>query len=128
MKIRRLTIIRILFLIVLFISASALAGAQDNRGYKSPRAGLSGRSVSKTEVRIREPRSVRKAKKKQEAKEKKLKKDYEAFVKEGRKRSYQIQSPEVKERMKANSKETTKRYKEKNKRNAETTGKAGKKY
>jgi hypothetical protein len=79
-------------------------------------------------TRIKEPRSVTKAKKKQEDKERKLKKDSADFVKENKKRSLEIQSPEVRARMIENRKNAEYRYKEKKKRTSENTRKAAKKY
>ncbi|MDY0097828.1 MAG: hypothetical protein RBR81_01380 [Bacteroidales bacterium] len=88
----------------------------------------SARSVSGKQGKAREPRSVRKAKKQQALKEKNLKKEYAEFVRENRKRSYEIQTDEVKERMKANKKSTKKSYAEKKKKNTEAGKKASKKY
>ena len=73
-------------------------------------------------------RSVRKAKQQQALKEKNRKKEYAEFVKENRKRSYEIQTDEVKERMKANRKNTKKSYAEKKKKNANAGKRASKKY
>ena len=76
---------------------------------------LFGKSRKDKKVKIREPRAVTKAKKKQEANEKKLKKEYAKSVKESQKRSYEIQTPEVKARMKQNQKDTALRDKMKKK-------------
>ncbi len=119
---------KLLTVIVLLIFSTMMIRAQDNRGYRTSVRKSSERAIARKEARVREPRSVRKAKKKQEANQEKLKKEYEAFVEEGRKRAYEIQSPEVKERMKANKKETRRRYKEKKKINSANTTKPRKKY
>lgn len=78
---------------------TALCGCNRSvfRGTERQLAGKS-RSVS----RVREPRQVRSAKKQQEKKQAKIKKDYQLFVKNSRKRSYEIQSEDVKARMKKN--------------------------
>jgi hypothetical protein len=78
--------------------------------------------------KVREPRSVVRAKKKQEANENKLNKEYNEYVKESRKRAVKIQSPEVQERMVQNRKDADQRYKVKRKKAAETGRKTGKKY
>ena len=83
---------------------------------KIRRKGLFGKTVgSKKKVKVKEPRSVHKAKRKQEKNEKRLKKEYAESVKKSRKRAYDIQSPEVQERMKQNEKDTAIRDKEKKK-------------
>ncbi len=69
-----------------------------------------------------------KAIKKQASKERKMKKDYELFVKKSRKRSIAIQSPEVQERMKKNHKDTKDYYKSQNKSQPAGSKKARKKY
>lgn len=80
------------------------------------------------EVKIRKPKAVTKAEKEQKAREKRLEKEYAEFVKASRKRAYDIQSPEVKERIKANRKETAASYKMKKKSNLKNTNKANRKY
>lgn len=75
-----------------------------------------------------EPKAAVKAKKKQEAKEKKKKKDYAEYVKGNQKRSIEIQTPEVQERMKQNVKDANSKYKARKKSNANRTKKAGRKY
>lgn len=76
----------------------------------------------------KEPRAVRKAKKKQSAKEKKMKKDYAKSVKRSQKRTIEIQTPEVQARMKQNQKDSQSRDKNKKKKIKASTKKAGKKY
>lgn len=75
-----------------------------------------------------EPKGAVRAKKKQEAKKKKEKKDYANYVKENQKRSIEIQTPEVQERMKQNVKDANSRYKTKKKTNINRTRKTGRKY
>lgn len=65
---------------------------------------------------VRESRKVRLAKKGQERNQAKLKKEYRKHVSRSRKRSYEIQSPDVKERMKQNESQLTQREKEKKKK------------
>jgi hypothetical protein len=82
----------------------------------------------KKTAKVKGPRAVEKSKKAQEAKQGKLKKDYGKYVKENQKRSIEIQSPEVKERMKQNIKNADASYKTKHKNSANRTRRAGKKY
>lgn len=123
---------RKLFLLVLILSLTVgVSDAQIFHKNASKKAEKelfvkSGRKEKK--VKVREPRSVTKAKKKQEANEKKLKKDYAKSVKESQKRTYDIQTPEVKARMKQNQKNTDVRDKTKKKNIKSSTKKAGKKY
>lgn len=79
-------------------------------------------------TKVKEPRAVLKAKKKQEANDKKLKKDYVKSTKASQKRTYDIQTPEVQERMKQNKKESASKEKVNKKKVKKTTKKAGKKY
>ena len=75
-----------------------------------------------------EPKAARKARKKQEAKEKKQDKEYENFVRNNQKRSIEIQTPEVQERMKQNVKDANAKYKARKKTNASRSKKTGRKY
>jgi hypothetical protein len=68
------------------------------------------------------------SRKEQEANEKKLKKEYAESVKMNQKRAFDIQTPEVKARMKQNQKEITVREKTRKKKNHSGTKKAEKKY
>lgn len=80
------------------------------------------------DVKIKKPRAVTKAEKEQKAREKRLDREYKEFVEASRKRAYDIQSPEVKERIKANRKETAVKYKMKKKSNIKNTSRANRKY
>jgi hypothetical protein len=90
--------------------------------------GIFGRSRNKTEVNSKIARNPEKAKRMQEAKLRKQKRDYGKFVESSRKRSIEIQTPEVQERMKQNSKNADANYKLKKKRTAAKSRKAGRKY
>jgi hypothetical protein len=79
-------------------------------------------------AKVKEPRAVLKAKKKQEANDKKLKKDYVKSTKASQKRTYDIQTPDVQARMKQNQKESASKEKTKKKKIKKSTNKAGKKY
>lgn len=119
--------------ILLFISTLAIGSANaqlfHRNAARSAEKGLFGKSLSKKkQVRVKEPRSVMKAKKKQEANENKIKKDYAAHVKKSQKRTIDIQTTEVQERMKQNQKNMELRDKAKKKKTRTSTRKAGKKY
>ena len=90
--------------------------------------GIFGRSRNKTEANSKIARNPGKAKRKQDAKLRKQKKDYGKFVESSRKRSIEIQSPEVQARMKQNNKNADANYKTKKKMTAAKSRKAGRKY
>lgn len=84
--------------------------------------------LNKKETKITGSRTVVKAQKKQAANDKRLKKEYAQYVEENRKRSFEIQTPEVRERMKQNVKDADKRAKEKRKAIAAANRKSARKY
>ncbi len=121
-------------LLLLLIVLSVAAGSAEGQIFKknaSRRAekGLFGKSRSNSRsAKIKQPRAVTKAVKKQEANDKKLKSDYDKSIKRSQQRTLDIQTADVQERMKKNQKETIERDKAK-KKNTKTAGrKAGKKY
>lgn len=79
-------------------------------------------------VNMLQPRSVKKAQKKQDAKEADKKKSIKNSSKEAQKRSYEIQTPEVQARMKQNKKDIVARDKARKKNNKAGTKKGAKKY
>jgi len=123
---------KILLPIVFIISfSSVLCEAQTFERYGTPKHGSSTARkgpIKSKEVKITGPRSVEKAKKKQEANDKKLRNDYKKFVKRNQKRSIQIQTPEVRKRMKQNIKDANTSYKSKKRNSSVRTRKAGRKY
>lgn len=97
--------------------------------HKNPEKQLFGKThIKKKAPKVRERRSVVRAKKQQEANERSLKKESAIAVKKSRKRSYEIQTPEVKDRMKQNQKDLTVRDKNKHKKVNSEAKKARKKY
>lgn len=82
----------------------------------------------KKKVKIKKPVSAQKAQKQAEAKDKQRRKDSDRYIEENRKRSIEIQTPEVQARMKQNVKDANAQYKAKKKNNSTRTRKAGKKY
>ena len=113
----------------LFVLSLATGSGNAQIFHKNPEKQLFGKAHRKNkEVKIKEPRSVLKAKKKQEANDRKLKKNYEKSVRRSQKRTVDIQTPEVQARMKHNKKDTLVRDKEKKKKVKASTKRAGKKY
>jgi hypothetical protein len=119
----------IFVLIFSVVSVGDLHGQGKSRG-KSPEKSLFGKSrkVKTKEKKVKEPRGVRKAKKTQAKKEAKLKKDYNNYVSDSKKRAYEIQSPEVKARMKQDQKDIKAREKNQKKKTNSSTRRAQKKY
>jgi hypothetical protein len=89
--------------------------------------GIFGRR-NKSEVNSKIARNPGKAKRQQDKKLRKQKRDYGKFVEGSRKRSIEIQTPEVQERMKQNNKNADANYKIKKKKTAAKSRKAGRKY
>lgn len=118
----------LIFIIILSLTSSVSEAQRYKRSIRNPERELFGKSLNTKAAKYREAPSIVRAKKKQAANEKKQDKKYAAYVKSERKRDLKIQSPEVKARMLENRKESDLRYKEKQKRNKESTRKAGKRY
>jgi hypothetical protein len=121
------------FFFVLFILSlgSGSCNAQVFKKSTSRRAEkeLFGKSrANKKQAKVREPRAVLKAKKKQAAKERELKRNYEKSIKKSQERTQDIQTPEVKARMKKNRKDTATRDRAKKKKIKISTKKVRKKY
>ncbi len=81
-----------------------------------------------SEIGIRQPRKAKKAQKKADKKKKEQKKAIKDGSKAAQKRSYDIQSPEVQDRMKQDKKEIAARDKAKKKSNKSKTKRGAKKY
>ena len=121
---------KIFLLIFILFMAIGSGNAQifKHRAVVKAEKGVSDKSSRKSDTKVKEPKAVIKAKKKQEANDKKMKKDYVKSTKASQKRTYDIQTPEVQKRMKQNEKDTNARDKAKKSNNKKTTNKAGKKY
>ena len=85
-------------------------------------------NVSVSELGIAQPRKAKKAQKKADKKKKDQKEAIRDGSKAARKRSYEIQSPEVKARMKQDKKNIAARDKAKKKSNKSKTKRGAKKY
>jgi hypothetical protein len=117
-----------LIFLILFYAVSLCEAQRYKRSIRNPERELFKKSLNTKTVKYRESPSIVRAKKKQAANEKKLDKEYDAHIKESRKRSVEIQSPEVKTRMLENRKESDLKYKEKKKNRTERSKKTARKY
>jgi hypothetical protein len=121
------------FLLILIISSvtigSGKAGIYHNNISRKAQTDLSGISEGNyNDPKVKEPRKVIRAKRKQEANDRKLKREYADLNKKSQKRSIDIQTPEVQARMKQNRKDSAAKDKAKKKNIRRTTRSAGKKY
>jgi hypothetical protein len=127
----RLSFKKFLVFTLIFSFAIAVCEAQSFDRPRAPRqqkrTSHKGPIKSKT-VKIKGSKSVEKAKNKQAANEKKLKKDYAKFVAENKKHALSIQTSTVKSRMKQNVKDANSSYKAKKKRNTSGTKTGRRKY
>jgi hypothetical protein len=117
--------------LLLFIFILSLATASSNAQifHRDPEKRLFGKThINKKEAKVREPRKVLRAKKKQEANDRRLQKQYDKSVKKSQKRTVDIQTPEVQARMKKNKKEITARDKKTKKKVKTGSRGAEKKY
>ncbi len=126
------SLIRIIPVLIILITCQVFVceGQTFRQSYSSrPDRALFGKSLGrKKQAKVKEPRAVTKARKKQEENEKKQDREYEEYVKNSRKRSLEIQSPEVRERMISNRAESDDRYKARRKKVAGENRKTGNKY
>jgi hypothetical protein len=127
-----LSIRKFLLFALLFSLSIAVCEAQSFKRYptRHPGRSLSRKSPGgrSKEVKIREPRAVEKAKKKQLNKVKQQDKDYSNYIKGNRKHFLEIQAPDVQARIKQNRKNAEATYKAKKTKNTSGMKKAGKKY
>jgi hypothetical protein len=121
----------IIFLIVLCTAFVTVDGQSAGRTKgRNPEKSLFGktRKVKTRDTKVKESPKVTKAKKTQEKKQARLKKDYFNYVDASKKKAFKIQSPAVQSRMKQNQKDITDREKHKKKKKASATQRGAKKY
>jgi transcriptional regulator of nitric oxide reductase len=107
----------------------SVSPAQENKRYvRNPEKDLFGKSLNKKKVKIKESRSIVRAKKKQATMQKKQEAEYADYVKKNRSRALEIQSPEVRSRMKQNRKDADIYYKNRKKKVEKNTRTAERKY
>ncbi len=121
-----------MFLLAVFVISQTLVceGQTFRPDYSSrPDRAIFRKSLGrKKQAKVKEPHAVTKARKKQEENEKRQDREYDEFVRNNRKRSIEIQMPEVRERMISNRDESDNRYKTKKKNITEANRKTGRKY
>lgn len=117
----------LLVLLILSLAASVCDAQRHKRSIRNPERDLFGKSINNKTVKYKEAPSILRAKRKQIANQEKLKKEYNEKVKQNRKRSLEIQSPEVRERMIGNRKEADQKYREKKKKIEKSSKKTAKK-
>jgi len=123
----------LIILMVLMFAGENIAEAQTNIFHKWKAKRIEKKMSGKKrkaprEKKIKEPRSVTKAKKDQAKREARLKKDYQKAVEGNRERHFEIQSDAVKERMKQNEKDIKAREKARRKAVRKAGREARKKY
>jgi hypothetical protein len=120
--------------VLIFIAFTAVSVCEgQSKGQtkgRSPEKALFGKSrkVKVKETKVREPRAVTKAKRKQEKKEEKNDKEYQDYLSDSRKRSFKIQTPDVQERMKNNARDIKARDKSRKKQVSSSTKSGARKY
>jgi hypothetical protein len=116
-------------ILLLFLLVMVATPAKAQIFHKNPEKQLFGKSHrGRREAKVKEPRKVLRAKKKQEANDRRLNKLYDKGVLKAQKHNVEIQTPEVQARMKQNKKDLAKREKVKKKKTREATKEAGHKY
>jgi hypothetical protein len=121
--------LRKLFLFLFLLSLSIGSCNAQIFHKKNPEKQLFGKTAnSRREAKVKEPRSALRAKRKQEANDRRLNKEYDKNVRRSQQRTIDIQSPDVQSRMKKNKKDYTLRDKKKKSETEAGTKKAGKKY
>ncbi|NMC38714.1 MAG: hypothetical protein GYA41_10365 [Bacteroidales bacterium] len=110
------------------IAVSASSGQENKRYVRNPEKELFGKSLNNKKVKVKESRSVVRAKKKQANAQKRQDKEYTEYVKRNRSRALEIQSPEVRNRMKQNRKDADINYMNKKKKVEKDTRAAARKY
>lgn len=123
----------LVLLFVMFIAADSVVSAQSSI-FRRWKARKTEKKMAGPERRVRdtkkarEPRAVTRARKEQEKRQAQLRKDYEKAVKINRQRNFDIQTDNVKERMKQNEKAIKRREKERKKAIRRAGRKARRKY
>lgn len=120
----KLPVILMLIILAIFpvVSCSRFSGKASVRKVERQMSG-----PRRADKKMKELPAVRRAKKSTEKRQAKVDKDYDKFIKQSKKRTYDIQSESVKARMKQNEINLAAREKEKDKRTkAQSKGRAKK--
>ncbi len=124
----RLSSLKSLLFAIIFIVTAGICYSTPSEGRSSISNVVPEALPQQKKAKLKRPVSAEKAQKKAEAKDKARRKDSSKYIEENRKRSIEIQTPEVQERMKQNVKDANARYKAKKKTSSSRTRKAGRKY
>ncbi|HLP72375.1 MAG TPA: hypothetical protein VK155_05685 [Bacteroidales bacterium] len=116
----------LLLLIPVFLLGSCKTALFSRTSTRKVERGMSG--PNRKAVKMKEAPGVRRAKKTQQKKQEKQDRDYDKFVKKSRKHTFEIQSDDVKARMKQNDADRKTREKIKSRKAHQATKKAGRKY
>ena len=115
--------------LIFFLSAILCnAGPVINGSVKGYMSEIPEALPQRKKAKVKKPMNAEKAQKQADAKDNQRRKESDKYIKENRKRSIKIQTPEVQERMKRNVKDANARYKAKKKSNTTRTKKAGRRY
>jgi hypothetical protein len=115
--------------LIFFLLSMVIGSCNGQLFHKSPEKALFGKTSGRNKgPKVKEPRSVLRGKRKQEANNRRLQRNYDKAVKRSQKRSIDIQTPEVQARMKQDKKDNIIRDREKKKNIATGTKGAEKKY
>ncbi|MCX6334049.1 MAG: hypothetical protein NT092_07055 [Bacteroidia bacterium] len=125
-----LSIRKILVLSLIFSLTATVCEARtfDKSIMPEQQKSASGLNSKQKKSKAARPKSVKKVQKEADKKDKKLKKDSKKAVGEFQKHALEIQTPEVRERIKQNRKNSDSNYKAKRKNNAAKSKKAGRRY
>lgn len=119
---------RKLFLIF-FLLSMAIGSCNAQLFHKNPEKALFAKTSGRNKgAKVKEPRTVLRSKRKQEANDRRLQRNYDRAVKRSQKRTIDIQTPEVQARMKQDKKDNFIRDRKKKKNIATGTKGAEKKY
>jgi hypothetical protein len=127
-KMNRISSVKSLLFTVIFILVTGICYSIPPEGRYALPGAFPEALPQKKKAKLKKPVSAARAQKKAEAKDEARRKDSAKYIEENRKRSIEIQTPEVQERMKQNVKDSNARYKAKKKTSSAKTRKAGRKY
>ncbi len=113
---------------VLVLAFSSVTGQENKKYVRNPEKDLFGKSLNNKRVKVREPGRVVRAKKKQAKAQKKKDREYAGYIKRNRARSLEIQTPEVRTRMKQNMKDADANFDNKRKKVEKDSRAAARKY
>ena len=118
----------LLVLTSVFLLSAVVCSSAPEVKYPAGFREIPGSIPQKKKTKVKKPMNARQAQKQADTKDKQRKKESSRYIEENRKRSIEIQTPEVQERMKQNIKDSNARYKSKKKSNTSRCKKASIKY